>query len=227
MPATLARAEQRAGQQTGASIKDSVSTVVEGIEELIDKGRLVPGQRLLEPDLIARFQVSRSAVREALRFLAGDGVVELVQNRGGRVTRIDRKRLGDMLVVFSAIFRAAIESVVAESINAAGRKALDQALARVVNTARHGSGLDRLQATFNYHYVIAGLCGNSFFREALDRLHIRHFMRQEGLDEFIVDQVDIEKIYAAMHADILAGQADSAFRILKPELDRLAAHLQR
>lgn len=55
------------------------------IREQILAGDLVPHQRLVEADLAEQFAVSRAAVRDALGALAGEGVVERVQNRGARV----------------------------------------------------------------------------------------------------------------------------------------------
>src|SRR5579872_7340751 len=106
-------------------------TIAKSIELMVAEGKLVPGQRLVEADLVARFGASRASVREALRFLAGDGVVELVRNRGGRIRRIGPKRLADMLDVFSGIFRAAVEKLMSVPVSQATRDALDAALKAV------------------------------------------------------------------------------------------------
>ncbi|GEK79093.1 GntR family transcriptional regulator [Agrococcus baldri] len=58
------------------------------IREMILRGELVPNQRLVELDLSEQFGASRPAVREALRELAGEGLVERVANRGARVRAI-------------------------------------------------------------------------------------------------------------------------------------------
>ncbi|MCU1686272.1 MAG: GntR family transcriptional regulator [Amycolatopsis sp.] len=52
-------------------------------------GDLVPGQRLVEPELAERFGVSRSAIRAALIDLAtDDGIVERIPNKGARLRAI-------------------------------------------------------------------------------------------------------------------------------------------
>ncbi|MBE1879043.1 GntR family transcriptional regulator [Myceligenerans pegani] len=55
------------------------------IRALILEGELVPGQRLIESELVERFGASRAAVRDAFGRLEGEGLVERVQNRGARV----------------------------------------------------------------------------------------------------------------------------------------------
>ncbi|MFC9974243.1 GntR family transcriptional regulator [Spirillospora sp. NPDC127200] len=58
------------------------------LREAILDGEFVPGQRLVEGDLTDRFAASRAAVRAALLELAGEGLVERVQNRGARVRAV-------------------------------------------------------------------------------------------------------------------------------------------
>lgn len=60
---------------------------VDTLRELILKGEFPAGSRLGEVELAARLGVSRTPVREALTRLAAEGLVELVPNRGARVSR--------------------------------------------------------------------------------------------------------------------------------------------
>src|SRR5215213_11194024 len=64
------------------------------IRDRIDDGRLARGSRLHQEDLAAELGVSRTPVREALRRLGAEGLVEMQTNRGARVADIDR---GDMV----------------------------------------------------------------------------------------------------------------------------------
>ncbi|MFW6069705.1 MAG: GntR family transcriptional regulator [bacterium] len=56
--------------------------VYQALMEAILQGRLGPGEHLVEQALADRFGVSRMAVREAIRKLAHDGLVEVIPNRG-------------------------------------------------------------------------------------------------------------------------------------------------
>lgn len=55
------------------------------LKEAILAGEIVPGQRLRQDDIAARFAASRLPVREALRMLHAEGLVELTPNRSARV----------------------------------------------------------------------------------------------------------------------------------------------
>jgi len=205
----------------------SALAVVRKIDELIARGRLVPGQRLVEADLMADLGANRTVVREALRFLAGDGVVELIPNRGGRIRKIDAQRLGDMLDVFSGIFRAAMEKLGSKPISKETRKAFEAAFDRIVQAVNHGSAHDQLDAVFDYHTLIYRRCGNDYFAEALDRLHIHYYIRQAAFEGFLLAGFDLIPAYSRVTECIVAGDMDEAYALLKPGIDQLAVHLRK
>ena len=69
------------------------------ILEAIDEGEFPPGARLLETDLAARFGVSRTPVREALRRLETQGVVTHEPRKGAVVATLDYDQLGELYAV--------------------------------------------------------------------------------------------------------------------------------
>jgi DNA-binding GntR family transcriptional regulator len=62
--------------------------LLDNLRDMIVEGELAGGARVSERDLCARFGVSRTPLREALKVLAAEGLVELSPNRGARVTRV-------------------------------------------------------------------------------------------------------------------------------------------
>lgn len=64
--------------------------VAERLRDLIIDGSLAPGAHLNERVLCEQLQVSRTPLREAFRTLAGEGVVELLPNRGAVVASLSR-----------------------------------------------------------------------------------------------------------------------------------------
>ncbi len=70
------------------------------LRDLIVHGELSPGTRLTEAMLSERFNVSRTPLREALKVLSSEGLVEILPNRGARVvtlTLIDIKNLFEVI----------------------------------------------------------------------------------------------------------------------------------
>lgn len=74
------------------------SRIADRLAVAIIEGRLAPGSRLSEPDLAEAFGTSRTPVREAIRILERDSLVELIPRRGARVSVIDAKRAADLYV---------------------------------------------------------------------------------------------------------------------------------
>src|ERR1700751_1123777 len=76
---------------TGAAgaLPSRTVAVLEGIKHAILTGELRPGQALVETDLAQRLGVSKTPVREALKTLAGAGLVTMSPYRGATVRVID------------------------------------------------------------------------------------------------------------------------------------------
>lgn len=77
--------------------------VFETLREAILKGVLSPGQHLMEMQLAYQLGVSRTPVREAIRMLELEGLVNMVPRKGARVAAISEKSLCDVLEVRRAL----------------------------------------------------------------------------------------------------------------------------
>jgi DNA-binding GntR family transcriptional regulator len=89
----------------------------------------VAGQRLVEPDLVARHEVSRSTVREALRILASRGIVEIVPYRGATICELSLGGAADLLAVLEVLTGLAAR-LAAEKINLGNNASLFAAAAK-------------------------------------------------------------------------------------------------
>ncbi|KQX26293.1 MULTISPECIES: GntR family transcriptional regulator [unclassified Sphingomonas] len=85
----------------------SAQRVYLGILQDLEGGRMVPGQRLVETDLAARFEVGRNAVREAMQHLSVRGVVDLSPNRSPAIRSLDPAETLEVLDVAEAMTRLA------------------------------------------------------------------------------------------------------------------------
>ena len=77
--------------------------LVERLRELIVESVFEPGARVPERQLCERFAVSRTPLREALKVLASEGLLELLPHRGARVTRLTAADLDEMFPVMGAL----------------------------------------------------------------------------------------------------------------------------
>ncbi len=77
--------------------------VLSGLRDLIVHNELSPGARLTENVLCERLKVSRTPLREALKVLAHEGLVEILPNRGARVLPLTRANVKDLFEVIGAL----------------------------------------------------------------------------------------------------------------------------
>lgn len=76
---------------------------VDRLRDLIVQGELTPGMRLNERVLCEQLGISRTPLREAIKLLATEGLVQLLPNRGAVVAAIDAPQLGSTLQVMGAL----------------------------------------------------------------------------------------------------------------------------
>lgn len=105
-----------AEQQEGRKRRDGIHVRVrDRIKEMIVLGELAPGERINEKELCDIVGVSRTPIREALKVLAADGLVELLPNRGSKVTSPSSQEIKNLFSVIAALERLAVETVALEA----------------------------------------------------------------------------------------------------------------
>ncbi|MEV5301099.1 GntR family transcriptional regulator [Amycolatopsis methanolica] len=150
-----------------------METTYDRVRELIVGGAFPPGQRLTELDLSQRLDVSRTPVREALRRLESDGLVESGQ-RGVTVIRLSDAELREAYLV-----RASLEALTAE-LAAQRQRAGETAPAALARLTSHADDADRatragdliagVRHNREFHRHVAVLAGNSLALGFLDRV---------------------------------------------------------
>jgi DNA-binding GntR family transcriptional regulator len=83
--------------------------VVDRLRDMIVEGEIAAGERLHENNLALTLRVSRTPLREALKLLANEGLVELLPGRGARVSRQTQQAVMELFEVISGLERLAAE----------------------------------------------------------------------------------------------------------------------
>jgi DNA-binding GntR family transcriptional regulator len=129
------------------------------LRDAILRGRLAPGAALVEAELMASVGVGRTPLREAVRLLVTDGLVEVVTRRGTYVTRVDLNACAALLDV-----RLTVERLVARSVVAHASAAQVAELGRFVDegaAALDGSG-DDLGFDAGFHDRLLAMAANPY-----------------------------------------------------------------
>ncbi|GJE26064.1 GntR family transcriptional regulator [Methylobacterium organophilum] len=83
--------------------------VADRMRELIHAGELEPRARVNESELTEKFGISRTPLREAIKILATEGLLELLPNRGARVASISQEEIEEMIEVIAGLEATACE----------------------------------------------------------------------------------------------------------------------
>lgn len=89
--------------------------VVDALRTAIIEGRLAPGARLTERELIDMMSVSRTVIREALRQLESEGVIETIPNKGPIVRKLTLAEAKDLYLIRSVLEGLAARMFVANA----------------------------------------------------------------------------------------------------------------
>jgi DNA-binding GntR family transcriptional regulator len=183
-----------------ASVVDQVYTA---IRERIASGSLPRGARVHQEDLAEELGVSRTPVREALRRLAAEGLVEMRTNRGARVADIDQ---GGMRGAYDA--RLVVEPGAAR-LAAARRLAEPLARMRAAVAAQRRSlrSVERsFEANREFHLALVAASGNDYLLQLVERLWVARigatiYERQvETQERMVLDVREHEQILEAIEA---------------------------
>jgi DNA-binding GntR family transcriptional regulator len=155
-----------------------VDQIIDTLRSQIVNGVLVPGQRLVEADLTEALGVSRSSLREALRKLVSDGLLELRHNRGITVRRLSKHEIIDLMYVHEALICAAARLAALNTKATAERKALRARWAQMSVAVELGYVTEFLSLYPLFHDQIVELSANAPLAEAQKRLILYTFRRQ-------------------------------------------------
>ncbi|HJP03762.1 MAG: hypothetical protein CL799_04320 [Chromatiales bacterium] len=204
--------KDRAQRKEGAT--GSVRTY-EALKALIISGEFSPGADLDENELVQRFEVSRTPVREALIRLSMEGLVSMLPNRGAKVSNLNFSDITDHLesmdiLTPSVCYLAALRRTPAdleairqqvERLNAIGRDALQ----------------DRLDAIFHL-YTALGKASHNESLSHIYRLTIYAKLRigrvsaarSETNAEWEAHMAELREVYLNIFNSIEAGDAGRA-----------------
>lgn len=133
-----------------------MSQALQEIREAIRKGKLKPGDRLIETQLAEEMHISRFPIREALRYLEKEGLVETKPFKGTYVTQLTERDMEELYSLRSAIEAFAIRILI-KHIDAEKIKKLES-IFQSMQQASKTEDLDKLiSEDFRFHQTICEL----------------------------------------------------------------------
>ncbi|MEM6477628.1 MAG: GntR family transcriptional regulator [Pseudomonadota bacterium] len=150
-------------------------------------GALEPGQRLEEVNIAARFDASRTPVREAFSRLTAQGILVQGERRGVFVAQYSREELSQIFEAMHEI-EAACARIASQRLNLLTRAEILSAQAECIAAAESGDRAAYLRANEAFHQAIYDATGNPYmaeiaseFRRRTGPFRAKKFARREDL----------------------------------------------
>lgn len=188
----------------------------------IQKGRLVPGQRLVETDMMKHLGVSRGHVREVFKRLRAEGFIEIERNRGASVRKISRQEVAAAMEVLEAVTLLVVRRVASQGVDPAVSSSLNASLAAARRFRRESSRIPRvhdyMDENARFWGSLSSAAGNPILSDIRERL-------QALLFRFAMEDLTVSSSrekWLSWHEDIivalLRGKRAEAARYAKKSI---------
>lgn len=177
--------------------------VVEHLRDMIVESVLAPGQRIAEGELCEQLGISRTPMREALKVLASEGLVELRPNRSARVAEITLEEIDELFEAVSGIERMAGE-LATERMTDRDLDRLRDLHRRMERHLRNGQRHEYFRLNQETHNSFVNLAGNSI----LVAIHANLMVKVRRARYLAILSVDRWRESVEEHAAILEAFTD-------------------
>ncbi|RBY97910.1 GntR family transcriptional regulator [Blastococcus sp. TF02-8] len=216
----------------GAGAESKADLVHRQLKEEIELGELAPGTPLSELWLVERTGASRTPVREALRRLAAEGLVDLVPRQGARVSRVSLQSVRDLFDFRSLLEPAAIrQATEAAATDAELRRVFTAMRSEFARTVRRAPSQARSRAFYEladrFDWAVIGATRNEHLRRTIAELR-PHTARLRNLSHVDPRRVEVSVAEHLRMCDaLLAGEADEAATAMAEHLTQSLATIFR
>ena len=188
----------------------SFEKVYRGILRGLYEGQYVPGQRLVEPDLMDQFHVGRGTIREVLNRLSSAGIVAIIRHRGASVRILSRGEVVQLLDVVEILFglaaRRTTENITANPENA---KILNDACEKLQEFETKDDFPSFERTRENFYRAVMTLSGNFELTRLFPTMQVHIMRTQLRRYDYAADALQFGD-YRAITRAILSGNVARA-----------------
>jgi DNA-binding GntR family transcriptional regulator len=148
-------------------------SVYEKLRDWIVQGKLEPGEQLRDQELAERLGISRTPVREALRRLEDEGLVETAKNRWTRVKPVDLKE-AEQIYPIRAVLDGLALRLAFPLLDKNSLSTLRKANARLRSALKNADIPAAVEADSAFHDEYVRHCGNPELIEIIRGLRVKH-----------------------------------------------------
>lgn len=173
------------------------------LRELIIGGELKPGEKIPEQALCLRFGVSRTPLREALKVLAAEGLLQLSPNRGASVARITSEEIDELFPIMGALEALAGE-IACTRLRPTDLAHLRGMHEEMVEAYRRGDVAPYIRLNRAIHDALFEIAANrsltAFYNNLMVRIHSVRYVAKKSPHRWREAVEDHERMMAALEA---------------------------
>jgi len=168
------------------------------LRDMIVQGRLHPGEPISEKELCDEFGISRTPLREALKVLAGEGLVELLPRRGAIVAPVAIEELRQKLEVVRLLedHAAKLACERATDTQIAQLKSLHE---KLVDNFKRGRSAEAIDLNDQFHLAIVKASGNQSLVDVYAPLW-QHLRRSRHL---LINKQEVSRDWVQAHERLM------------------------
>ncbi|MCR2815543.1 GntR family transcriptional regulator [Microbacterium jiangjiandongii] len=142
--------------------------VFQRLRRELQEGTIPPGAQVRQTEISSRYGVSATPVREALRRLEADGMVDYAPHRGATVTEMPKRDVRD-LYLFRAEVEGLLARLAAERADATTVSALRTAHDELRRLVRHAAGAEALSSANREFHLAVMRAGSPYIADDIMR----------------------------------------------------------
>jgi DNA-binding GntR family transcriptional regulator len=145
------------------------------ILDAIERGELMPGDRLVESQLARQLKISQAPVREAIRDLVSSGFLVREPHKGTMVRLLTDQDMQDIYSIRAVLDALAAEQA-ARHVTDQHIKSLHKILDKMIKMAKAGDYLSAARYDWQIHVMIVDISGNKLLRRIYDTLQLGQYI---------------------------------------------------
>lgn len=212
----------------GSTKTTLVQLVHETLMQSLDEGVLRPGQRIKAAELAKRLGLSRAPVREALHVLAGQGLVELLPDKGAVMRELTLEDLIQIYEVMGPIAKVGVIAATRRIEEGDNRQKVEAAVERI-RAARDAPPSYKFYLVLNdFHYLLNAIGQKPYVDYLLGLMNIEYWNR------FLAGAIDMRKHipgyianYNRLADAVMAGDVRSAAAVMDSHIEWSIGLLER
>ncbi len=154
-------------------MKTGKSSLYDDLKRQILTMELDPDKDLDEVGISEKYGLSRTPVRDIFRRLAGEGYIDIRENKGARVAPLNHSTLRHFFLVAPMIY-AAISRLAVQNFKPKQLSELSDTQERFRAASHNGDTLAMVLENNRFHAIIGEMSGNVYLQPSLQRLLVDH-----------------------------------------------------